>query len=382
MAAYQQYKEDERKLHIALYENLTLLSRFYPRQKDVYCENFSKHMFTKRNRTAFNYVVFYLLNILDSTQSKANLPSWPPLDSKQSASFRRELVAYLKIINLKYPEAQIPIYQSSFFTSPGGYKIVVMLVKLSQIVMFLHLKRSGNLKVLNPGEPHKDSALARAQINGLSKIAQTIENETKNEFLSQATKNLPDLMEKSQRIIQNLKQVNVDITSAKAVLFQKEAEFAARFPFDIPLTNLMGDVAKLKQQAEKSLEVSTKFVEIGDLLERVLSLNLEHDKEERVPSNIAHIIPSRRNGHLDLIQYFQELSTLLESKFRIVHFLSPEFVRETVSKLEIYSAKYTAILLELKAQQRELELVLASSKEFDADVQQLLGSQIITESIE
>lgn len=171
-------REQELKIHEQLYSNIQLLTLVYPQSEE--CKRvFVKDMFVKNNKAAFQQIVYYLLNILDPEATKTKIP-WPLLDSKREAQFRNFVIKRINELNSHFDFANIPLLMTSHLISPGGYRFAKFILKLSQLVMSVHLQKDSdvNLTFLFPIRPNKNESTTKACIERLNRRTKQINAET------------------------------------------------------------------------------------------------------------------------------------------------------------------------------------------------------------
>lgn len=348
MDIFKQHKETEHKIHESLYNNLMLLSEFYPTTKE-FNSVFRKDMFVKNNKVAFFEVIHYLLNILNPVLTKQKLTSWPIYDVKKEAKFRNELIMYLNELNLLYENADIPTCQASTLISPGGSRFAKFMMKISQVVLYEHLKKSNQLAPLYNLKPHKKlSVVNQAQLCHLEENTRLIECET-NEVLQNFEKHYIEVSSNAEQITNRLTEANKCIEHSKKELNQTQQEFNLKYSSYPPLTNLEENLEILKKQVKKIVRLNELFNLSEKLLHQISGLNqtLVHNEDSFIiPSEITHIISNRKQ--LSLVEFFKGLTVLLERKALKLKSPTTSCMEKNMQKIFALSLNYQAILKQLE----------------------------------
>lgn len=348
MEFFKQHKEIEQKVHENLYNNLALLTAFYPTNKE-FDAVFRKDMFVKNNKGAFFEVIYYLLNILNPDLTKHKLLSWPPYDIKKEAKFRTELLSYINELNQIYENADIPACQASSLISPGGFRFAKFMFKVSQLVLYEHLKKAGQLPQLYRLKPHKNySLLTKAQLKHLKEETKLIERET-NELLKSFSQHQVDVKGKAEDITNDLTKVNKAIHIAKKELLETKTEFNLKFPTEPTPMNLEEKQVTVDAHIQKIFELDKLFQYSEKLLNKISgkNLTLEHDEENfKMPSEVSHIITNKKV--LNLEEYIRALRVLLERRALELRSPTSSSIRRSVVTLNALSSKYQLVLKQLE----------------------------------
>lgn len=166
-------------MHTQVYLNIYSLTLCYPSTED-FKRVFARDMFIKNNKTAFHQVIYYLLSILDPETIKVKIQSWPIYTPKREAQFRREVITYVKELIAFYEYPDMPLLMASHLISPGGYRFTLFILKLSQMVITVQLRKhfETNIYLLFPISCNKDSSITKRRIDKLKEKVSQIELET------------------------------------------------------------------------------------------------------------------------------------------------------------------------------------------------------------
>lgn len=177
-AALKARRIQELKIHKQLHYNIYSLTLIYSPSED-FKRVFMKNMFAKSNKAAFQQVVYYLLNILDSEAVKKNITPLPLYTPNLEAQFRGEVMKFINDLSSRYEYANIPVLLKSHLMSPGGFKFAKFILKLSQLVISIHLQKSKiNTIFLFPIKCNKNSQITKICIENVKQYTRYIESET------------------------------------------------------------------------------------------------------------------------------------------------------------------------------------------------------------
>ncbi|XP_030760901.1 uncharacterized protein LOC115886013 [Sitophilus oryzae] len=366
MDLFKQHKEMEHKVHENLYNNLVLLSHFYPTSKD-FDAVFRKDMFVKNNKAAFFQVIHYLLNSIHPEITKQRLTSWPIHDVKCEVRFRNEVIAYINEINSIYPYAHIPTCQASTLISPGGYRFAKFMLKVSQFAIYKHLENSDLTGLLYPIKPNNKvfPGMVKTQLKHLSTLVSNIESESK-EIIKNFDEKFEGMKNKGEEITKSLTKLNKDIHLAQENFKTIQTDFDLKHPSYPSSESLEEKLLVIKAEVQKIVEMKNLFSHCEQLLKCLsgTDLLLEHNEDSlQVPKDIEHILQNTRQ--LDLIQFFRGLSVLLEKRSLELCEPTKSFIGTTLKTIEQLSKKYSDVLSQLEGSDEhmnhlfeELKLVL------------------------
>ncbi|XP_046689002.1 uncharacterized protein LOC124374911 [Homalodisca vitripennis] len=139
----------------------------------------SRECFRQPNQSKFEKVAHALLLILDPVECNKTIP-WPLLEDKSLRSeFRNKFVKFIKMINSKYPQADIPEIQASRLHFPGGLHFLQFMYKLSSFAVWLELTRLSSpqemeelLPKFRPSKLPKDNMVKLKIVKGAHQEAQ------------------------------------------------------------------------------------------------------------------------------------------------------------------------------------------------------------------
>ncbi|CAG9768003.1 unnamed protein product [Ceutorhynchus assimilis] len=345
-----EFKDIEKRVHSALHENLTLLSAFYPPTKEFKLV-FKKDMFTRNNRAGFFEVIYYLLNTLNPELTAEKLLSWPIRELKSEPKFRAEVVAYVNVLNSLYENANIPTCQPSSLISPGGYRFAKFMLKISQLVVYEHLKKTC-ISLHSHIKPHKNINLGTDK--ELNKVTKAIEKETNN-LMENFNKYHAECVNKSTELIERMEKLNREIQKSRETLEDIRADLNEQYPITMSINTVKEKIIELKRQINEVQEMNNLFVS-GEQLMKYLSdpsMNVEHQEEKfNVPEDVAHIITNTEN--LNLCEFFEALKVFLETKALQLQSPTDCCMQQTKEALEIYSMRNQETLNQLEVQQAKI----------------------------
>ncbi|KAJ8977582.1 hypothetical protein NQ317_008415 [Molorchus minor] len=357
MADLKQYKENESRIHEQLYDNVFLLSHFYPTSKELNAV-FKKDMFIKNNKTAFFEVIYYLLTTLNTELTKQRITTWPPYEIKRENKFRAEVLKYINELNTLYDNADIPHIMSSHLISPGGLKFAKFMLKLSQLVVYEHLKKMEPLDVLYCPKPSKNIMLTKANIGNLKKKTALIENGTR-ELLNKFDNNHFQLNEEALKIDTKLNELNDKIRLARQKNTVIREEFNKAYPSYPSFESLNEKLHQLKTEWEHLQEIQNIFFECDQLITYLSSSAsvLEHYKDElKIPNEVLHIV--RNQDELDLKEFFHGLHILLEHKALELPNPTSSFIECNLQQLKELNEKYSRIKNSLSDSVQKIEATI------------------------
>lgn len=357
------HRENENKVHEMLYDNLFLLSQFYPTSKD-FNAIFKKDMFVKNNKAAFFEVVYYLLNVLNPVLTKEKLTVWPPYDIKRENKFRTEVLKYINELNVMYDNADIPHIMASHLISPGGMKFTKFMLKLSQLVMYEHLKKSQEEDILRCPKPSRNTSFNKINLNNLKKKISLIQQETRDVIRNFQSFHF-ESNEKALSIDDELKKLNNKIRSAKKENEVVKEEFNVNHPNYPPSAILEEKMSSIKCQYQKLNEILELLKECEDLISYLNSseMVLEYNKEEmKLPNDVLHIENDKEE--LDLIKFFQSLNVLLEKNALEFPYPMDSFLKDNAKKIEELCTKHRQVNSNLSQHIKQLQSLLEGMEQF------------------
>lgn len=295
MAELRKRKTNEKRMNQEIFENVSLLLRCHPGTTQLK-SILNANMFSKPNKSAFQEVSFYLLTVADRQLAKEKLKSWPLILPSQEIQFRSELIESVNVLNSKHKRADLPVFQLSHLVCPGGYKIGVLIFKLSQLAIREHLTRA-NIAVPLPPKIGGNPELGASNLTAVfSELAAAIDADTKKKLDRLITTHIR-LKEQAGQVSCLIRKTQEEISRCKKELKEAEERHVDLLKiFDM-------EVADLKQRVAKTLEINQLFVSSKSLLDQLADLVLQHDPSDTV---------STRDGQLDLIQYLQGTSDNFE----------------------------------------------------------------------
>lgn len=348
------YRNNENKIHEHLFNNIYLLRQFYSTSTD-FNRVFKKDMFVKNNKTAFFEVVHYLLTILNPEQSKEKLTMWPPYDSRRENKFRTEVLTYVNELNILYEYAYIPHIMQSHLICPGGYKFTKFMLKLSELVVFEHLRKNNYVELYCP-VPNDNCDFYKNYFKKQTDFINSKDQEQLKEFQSYYI----EAQNKAKKIDQNLTNVNKSIVEEKMKNTKTREEFNSKYSFHPP-RSLCEKIQYLRNEWSNLQPIHALFKSCGSLLKDLSSNKfiLEHKKDEfKVPNEIIHIIKNR--DILDLTDFFQGLNILLEHRALDLPNITKSFIQRNVQKINILCLRYMEILETYKDEKSQIQTVMCN----------------------
>lgn len=337
-------KKIEKEQHELLYYNIEVLTMEFPTS-----ENFNKclkkDMFTKNNKTAFQQVIHFLLNIYDPTLFKQKI-QWPVLDIKMETEFRNEVMKYCNELATTNKDSGIPLLMLSHVISPGGHKFVNFMYKLSQFVLFDHLQKdqdTADEMILNMTIDN-DPQIGARQLSNLNKL---VDYNTYNLAITQA-----EFHEKFNAVKQNFEEI------AK----NKEIIDNANLDIKYQLREIHQKViSELKTSGAPTLESLNNKVEI-----QLQNLSLKEEMFNKC-AKLVDVINSNCNvlryekysgtsdNSINLVEYLESLYNNLSEKKHIaqVNYSMSDFANELnlldgcIDTLQEYYGKYELLDMEL-----------------------------------
>lgn len=338
---YIQLKETEAKIHEQLYDNLYLLSHFYPISND-FSRVFKKDMFVKSNKAAFFEVIHYLFKILDTEGTKKKLVSWPPYDIKTENKFRSEVLNYINELNKSYDSVTIPHIMASHLISPGGRKFTKFMLKISQLVVFEHVKKQ-NLRQNILLCPTVSDLIYDGHITNINRETTLIEQEIQKDvecfekYQQQSTANAQLISERLTEIIKKIQEAKLNHRKVKD-------DFNKQYPNYPSLDSLKQKLEYLRNEWTSLNLINDSFLACEMLLNYLNSSNviLDHNNENwKLPNEILHIVKYKEE--LDLIELFVGLRVILECKSLDFPNISSIEIEKNCEMIDELYCKYSKI---------------------------------------
>lgn len=279
-------KSVEQELQNVLYENIRLITNFYPTTKEFDLV-FKKDMFAKNNKSGFFQVVYYLLVTLNPTLTKTRISIWPIFDLKTESKFRSELLNYVNELNSIYETANIPPVMASQLISPSGYRFLSFMLKLSELVIVEHLSRN-NVEFLKPIHVNTDDSFNENYIKCIQKKTEALEMET-SKNIQKFKQQSSELSQEACNIISQLDKFEFEVKQLKNDLKILKTEHSTETE-----ATLTEKFHKLIKNSKTLRQVRTFLEESSVLLDSLSKgpIILESDPQKEV----------------DLIEYINQLS--------------------------------------------------------------------------
>lgn len=339
MSEIRTFKEVENKIHEEMFNNIYLLKCTYKTSQE-FDKVFKKDMFVKNNKTAFYEVVYYLLDILNPDLTKKKLTSWPPFEIKRDNKFRGELLKYINELNSIYKYANIPPIMSSHLISPGGFKIIKFLLKLSQLVIFEHLKKTNAGLLLYCPIPNKDPNITEGTLNNINKLTLEVETRTK-EKVEKFQEYQNDQKNVAKMLVDKRAELDKHISIAKKELTTAEEDFYKKYTLYPSMSSLKESFKTIKQQWNNISRINDIFLECKSLLLYLSGNNLvvKHTFDDQ---------NSTEEKELNLSEFFSKAAIMINKK-------SLELPNPSSHSIEQKSKILQSIVVEYSQVQKDLE---------------------------
>ncbi|XP_046623913.1 uncharacterized protein LOC124306861 isoform X1 [Neodiprion virginianus] len=159
---------------VSFHKNVSLLTQLVS-PNEAFRRHFREGMFDKPNTTGFIHVSHYLLTIYDSERFR-KLVEWPIVCKKSESKYRSDVKDFIGIVATEHPEAGLPSILGTYLLHAGGTKFINVMWKLSQVVLYVYIKRESDSNVLlAPQSGITDEVTKKLLINTTSDIHKNIE---------------------------------------------------------------------------------------------------------------------------------------------------------------------------------------------------------------
>ncbi|XP_028144767.2 uncharacterized protein LOC114338378 [Diabrotica virgifera virgifera] len=348
MSDAKTFRNLEAKLHEELYNNLYLLTRVYETHSE-FDRVFKRDMFVKKNKAAFYEVVYYLLDALNRELTKEKLKSWRPYDIKGETKFRSELLKYINELNNHYTHANIPPIMASHLISPGGFKFITFMLKLSQLVIFEYLQNNSRALLLYCLTPSSNATVRKAQFDNIKRITSEVKLRTNT-----ATKKFQEDTNKQKNVadslVKSLTDLDKSISTAKKVQLAAEEEIFNKYTVYPSINSLEDKIASLNSLWSSLSNVHSVLEDCKSIHEYLASndLVLHHTANSQKTPNC------QKEQKLNLPEFLTTVATLLNSKSLELPILDKSFISERSEQIRSTAEKYQDLI-----------------NEFNTDIQQI-----------
>lgn len=356
------YKDAENKIHEELYNNLYLLKNIYTTTLN-FNRVFKKYMFAKSNKDGFFEVIYYLLNILNPILTKERLTTWPPFDIKTENKFRTEVLNYMKELNNLYHHANIPQMMASHLISPGGYKFTKFMFKLSQLVIYEHLKKTHEVELLYYPEANENEDVIKVLMNNFQTITSGIEFKTKKK-LDQLHEYHKTQEEKALSIVNTLSQLDKSVSVSKKEKAIAEEKFYKKYTVYPSDDSLKNKLVTLNQQWQNLAHIHTLYGDCKQLLSYINNTNLVIDIEDKTNCK-----------EQNLSDFFNTLTLLINSKSLELPNPTNSYIQQNSEKICELLHKNTTILKEISVNIQQTQLLIRDTYESVRFVEHLIANQ-------
>lgn len=335
------------KVHDELYENLLLLTKVYPAGNKME-GMLKKDMFKKNNKAASHEVLYYLLKVADPQLVQDTITTWPPYDIKRETKFRREVLQCFEEVRSRH-HADLPNIMASHLISPGGYKFAHFIYKLSQLVMFQHLKKTEAENILRI--PKKYSKFTPLMYKNIKSLTDSAEREV-TDCLEEHEKYYADSLALSRKILDNRKKSKKLIFELTGRFKDVKVEFDKKYPSYPSVTHLMESLQSLKSNWDCMKKIHWLFQECNTSISYLTSKDqvLEHNKD--------FLKGCLNQQELDLSEYFKYLSVYCEKSAFELPNPTKTFLKEIDVKLDVFFEKYAQLEEGLTLNRQEFKIAI------------------------
>lgn len=320
-------RDCEAQLQEQLYSNICLLSILHPPVDSKVQEVLKKDMFAKSNKTAFQHIVYYLLSLLDPKSIKEKIPSWPLLIPRQETEFRNEVMAYINELSSIYKDADVPTLMTSHLVSPGGYKFMRFLLKLTELVMRICLDNDNDL--LYPLKPNRNSTVTEHSKMNLKRLTEYVNEDTLS--IKWESENY---LQNSKFEAENILQHKIDLHSAINV--RKDTLKSKR---DIVGDDIDKQVSYIQRELEVPAMLQKGSLDITFLISHLLSeqMVLHFDSSRyMLPKELS----CNNNESFNNLQFFKKFCLFLDK----IHLTMPSINNTFVNIESVKYKQYDQIL--------------------------------------
>lgn len=303
-------KVNETLVHENLFQNLQLLTHFYPPNKD-FEDVLKKDMFVKTNTAAFQQITYYLFNVLDSEMTKERIISWPVYDSKLERQFRVEVISVIDYINEKYDYADIPKVMVSQLVTPCGYKFAALMLKITMFVMYEHLKKNwaGQEQLIEPISPHNDPEITEAIIERIITRTDIVEARNEQIYENFTIKTL-ELLQEAERYVEEKTQTDQKLAEINKIIKEKQEKIS----FELIIAEAEKQMKHMQEKMPFLQDIIDNCQKGNESLLFLLSGGavLEFNKEFVFPESVKDLVCTEKG--LNLQQLFNGLKVLLQTE--------------------------------------------------------------------
>lgn len=349
--ALRAQKELEQKLHDEFYKNVHTLTLIHPSSKE-FNSVFKKDMFVKNNKVGFQHVVYYLLSILDSAKLKQKVPTWPPHDIRSENQFRNDVMKYINELSTIYVDADIPQIATSHLISPGGFKFIKFMFKLSQLVLREVIKNRPHMAtgVLLPIKPSKQEVVTTENIKKLRTITNKINTdsgqlkEDLDKQFNEAKMEAEDIIGKQQETSQRIKQLQQKLHSLK-MESGDDLSLQDEENIKLALEAKLNSLEELKNNFDKCKSLMS-YLRNGEA-------TFEYDKDLKLPLDVSHIV--RFDGDdLDLCSLLEAYNVLIDHKRLEIKPLNEEDVIKQTERFADLNDQFSFLIQDMEKLHSEL----------------------------
>lgn len=354
--ALKMQKELEMKLHEEFYKNVYILTLRYP-PSDAFAKVFKKDMFVKNNKVGSQQAIYYLLEILDKSILKQKIKTWPIYNPCSEFEFRKEILKYINEINTIYEDADIPTITKSQLISPGGFKFIKFMFKLSRFILYLHLQRNHSIypNLTLPLKVSKKESVTKQNIYRMSNVANAI-NKTTYGLINNFEKIHEVVLKESKTLLLEISYMNDIIEEYRTkleVLRQKALDIHEE---TIASEELLKKLRFLKLVKEKFEQCQLLCSYLKD------PLKLKYDKQHNLLNTIQIT-----DDTLDLIELLKNVIVVSDRKYLEVKPVTSDNLRMEVHRFTKLNNRLGDMLEDVKSIYKEA-LELSEKLQKDAEL--------------
>lgn len=311
-------KQDVEKLQDSLYNLIRTLTLCYP-PNDEFNQVFTRDMFLKNNKKAFQRVVYYLLEVLDPVALEEKVPTWPLYEPRDEVQFRKEVMQYINELNTTYKNANIPTLMTSQLISPGGIKFIKFMLKLAQFVAVELFKF----------EEETSFVVATNDNNNVVTNKTVVVNRKIGEMIREHDDHIAKAQNEAKMITEMLQELEKRSEELKELIENTKISFITEENFERRFEEINAKSDKFKAIISKCNEIevtSHQFScdeailshEIGSARKNLNLLELFNDLEKilkSLPLKLPHISNSYLKSHLDVCKVLNEEMNGLSTQY-------------------------------------------------------------------
>lgn len=290
---------------------------------------FREGMFDKPNTAGFIHVSHFLLSIYDAERFK-KLVEWPIVYKKSESKYKNDVKDFLGIVASEHPEAGFPSILATYLLHAGGTKFTTVMWKLSQVVLYVYIKREAQNDVLPIPQSGITEEVTKSLLNNT--IAKTHRNivELNDQFLKteQRARSIVEEEVNEMKNIQNetfeTRRSIADLASqavAAPVVKKRLMDIQDLEIIEMWKSNLADQIKKLKEKTSilKTIEdLSTEVAELTtSLLNDSRTLDVSRLPEINANNDLHSMVPPE--SQVLFCRLYTEGKLVLQNLLKIVY---------------------------------------------------------------